>query len=125
MYFYKKDVCDGRWLFMEEGSDCPIRSFKNLSIIYHRTELPNGQVECSLLKHGSKERVENWMRTNKPKYESVGLELPLFIDVHSSVSADDVNFILERSCIQEKYFDRLRHPVIEAEVVPPVQKPNI
>jgi len=125
MYFYKKDVGDGQWLLMRESSEFPIRPSQTLSIAYDRTEFKDGRVECSLLKHGSKENIEKWVAANKSKYESVGVDMPVVIDVHPSVSEDNVNFVLERSCIPEKYFDRLTHPVIEAEVVPIIQRPKI
>jgi len=114
MYSYKRDECDGRWLLCCDGEIT--HSSKELYIAYSKME-HDGKQLCSVVKHGSKENIDAWRDRNFNKYRLADIDLPIIIAVDDSITADKVNYILDRSCIREDHFQNLTHPPLEALVI--------
>jgi len=113
MYAYHKDK-DNNWLLCE-GEEV-INSNKDISIAYTETE-NNGEIFCSILKHGNSDEIESWKNKSKPVYESANLDFPVVVKVDNSVPEELVNFVLGRTLIKKEHFDILERQVIEADVI--------
>jgi len=114
MYSYSRNAA-GAWLLLDENNEI-IHKSKEIGVIYTVTSASDG-ISSSVLKHGDIDILRGYMSRVAPVYKSAGLDIPKLVIVHDSANSDDVNYVLDRSCIPEEHFKKLGYPVLESNVI--------
>jgi len=111
VWSYRRDECDDRIHLIRDEKDI-VASYLRLGLAYTKED-----GYCSVVKHGDYDDVKSYVdRFNKLMGDLSDIHL---IDI-SNANMDDVNFVLERSAIQEKHFLKLTNIIdIEADVIEP------
>ena len=114
MLIYKKDATNGNWLLTDSEDGEIICQSADLVIAYTKNE-DSGL--CSLLKHGSAEDMKIWSDNTLPVYQAAKLDPPIIVEISPSASADQINFLMDHSLINEEKFTKLSNAIIDVAVI--------